>query len=598
MKASDYIAKRLAEAGVTSAYGYTGGAITHTVDSLGNLGIRFINFNHEQGAIFAASGASKADNRIRVLLATSGPGATNLLTGIAEAYFDSVPLLIITGQVNTYDFKWDKKCRQIGFQETDIVSIAKPITKYATLVSDPKMVVEELEKCIQIALSDRPGPVVLDIPMDVQRAEIDAPKHPHAQETHKKPELSRALLEEIAALIADAKRPLMLVGNGCKIADAKEELVRVAHALDVPVVVSLLGKGCFPEDDALFLGFIGSYGQRHANIALAHADVILVTGARLDSRQTGNKLGIFKGKRIIQVDIDPDEIGVKLDIVKPVPVDARQFLVEFHTLLRTKSSTTKHTAWRAMLRELQQRFTPFSELERAQANPFHYEVMQEISNRLAPDDIVCVDIGQVQMVAAQIFEMRAEQKFITSGGLAPMGYALPAAIGVALETGKRAISINGDGGMQINIQELNLIAKKRLPVVTFVFDNKALGMIKQFQDLYFGGRYYGTDESHEYYSCDFAQIAQAYGIPSITIHNGDTDWKEKIDGAMRSREPILVHLVLDYDTKVYPKLRFDRTLDNPEPELSKDEDAFIKKRLDATPSTSKMSSTDTPYYDG
>ena len=574
MKASDYIADFLKANGVNSVYGYIGGAITHVIDSLGNRGIEFLNFNHEQGAIFAASGASKADRKLRVLVATSGPGATNLITGIGEAYFDSVPLLVITGQVNTYDFKWERGCRQMGFQETDIVSIVKPITKYASLIKDAKDIPAILEKAVLTALEGRPGPVLLDIPLDMQRADIEP-----SPIVKLEPKTLNADIADVITVLRDlesAQRPLILVGNGCKISEAKEHLIEVVKRLHVPVVVSLLGKGAFPEDDEDFLGLIGAYGNRYANIALVNADTVLVLGARLDSRQTGNKLEIFKTKTIFQVDIDEEELCVKLPVTRPIHADVQDFLKKMVKELDRGESNNDHKEWRQKVRSLKDAFCPLSELSRAKENPFEYSVAQEISSLMGPDDAVCVDIGQIQMIAAQIMKVRDNQLFITSGGMAPMGYALPAAMGVAMETKRRVVSINGDGGMQINIQEMNLLARKGIQVLVVVLDNLSLGMIKQFQELYFESRFYGTDQGNNYYSCDFAKISEAYGVPSMTIRFPDEDWKIKIKEAFEHPWPLLLHVVMDYQTKVYPKLRFDRGLADPEPALSIEEEGLVK----------------------
>jgi acetolactate synthase-1/2/3 large subunit len=577
MKASDYIAEYLKANGIRSVYGYIGGAITHIIDSLGNAGVEFVNFNHEQGAIFAASGASKADNRLRVVVATSGPGATNFITGIAEAYFDSVPILVITGQVNTYEFKWEKKCRQLGFQETDIVSIVKPITKYSSFISVAETIPEELERAVKAALLGRPGPVLLDIPLDLQRADIAVPPI-------KRPDLpilssDRAAVTATIKDLALASRPIVLVGNGCKIRGSKELLVHVLERLRVPVVVSLLGKGAFPEDNELFLGFVGSYGNRYANIALAHADTVLVLGARLDSRQTGNVLAPFNNKKIIQVDVDPEELQTRLHVARPINAEVVDFLEKMKNELDKNEFTKDHRAWQTALSGLKEAFSPLSEIERANENPFEYIFTREISSLMGPNDAVVVDIGQVQMIAAQIMKVQDDQLFITSGGMAPMGYALPAAIGIALETGRKVVSINGDGGMQINIQEMNLLARKKAKVLLVVLDNLSLGMIKQFQELYFESRYYGTDESHNYYSCNFAKISEAYGVPAMTIRSTDKDWKEKLDVAFTMPWPLLLHVVLDYGTKVYPKLRFDRGLADPEPVLSQGDEHIISHLL-------------------
>ncbi|MBN1604425.1 MAG: thiamine pyrophosphate-binding protein [Chitinispirillaceae bacterium] len=566
IKVSDYIAEYLKSIGVNSAFGMTGGAITHTIDSLCRAGIKFFSFSHEQGAIFAASGATKSDNKIRVVLATSGPGATNLITGIGDAFFDSIPMLIITGQVNTYDFKWDKNCRQLGFQETDIVKIAAPITKMAKLVSSPELLPHDLVEAIKVAINGRPGPVLLDIPMDIQRALIKTEILEAPSIVSIPPGISD--VSWVMDALSKSFRPVILLGNGCKLADCKNDLDKFVNSIHIPVVVSILGKGCIDEHNQNYLGFIGSYGHRYANIALAQADLILAIGSRLDSRQTGNKKEVYSGKLVVQVDIDPAEVGNNIFIDKHIYSDAKTFFLTANSYLEEKTLQVNFTAWNNGLHKIRKNYSRQVEFLRAQANAFEYDVVQALSQEMASNTALCADIGQVQMIAAQELQITGEQQFITSGGMAPMGYSLSAAIGITLETDRPAICLCGDGGIQLSIQEFSILSRKKLPVLIVIMDNKSLGMIKQFQELYFEGRYYATDEDHGYYSPDFQKIAMAYNIPAMHISNSEEDWREKIAFAFTQSWPYVIHISLNYETKVYPKLRFDTTIDNPEPPLT------------------------------
>jgi len=578
VKVSDFIAKFLKDCGVHYVYGCIGGAAAHLVDSIFREGIRFIHCYHEQAAAFSASASAKYSGTLKVAMATSGPGATNLITGIADAYFDSSPVLFITGQVNTYDFKYQRPIRQYGFQETDIVNIIRPITKYTVLLDRVDMVEEEMTKAVRIALSGRPGPVLVDIPMDIQRGDI-LPKGIKrvGSGDEKHVGIRRKDLEELREAIESSKRPLILAGGGCRVSKAKESLVSLVETLSVPVVVSLLGKDSFPNDHRLFAGFIGAYGNRYGNIAMAKSDLLLVLGSRLDSRQTGNVLAPFCEKRIFQIDLEPDETDRRFLNRKYIVSDVRNFIEQFADFVDVKRLNTARADWVAYIKRLKRIFTPSSEPKRAKIKIFHYSVMEEISRNLSSEDVVCVDIGQNQMLAAQVLEIKRQQRFITSGGMAPMGYALPAGISIAIENSRRVVIIAGDGGMQLNIHELNTVGKLCLPIVIFVFNNRSLGMLKQFQDLYFGSRYCDTDESSGYYSPNFVEIARAYGIKALRIDRMTPNWKKTITKVLHqdTKFPILIQIDFDYSTHIYPKLEYDKPLDKPDPKLTKEEEKRV-----------------------
>lgn len=575
MKVSDFIIQYLKRAGVRYIYGCIGGAVTHLVDSIcKEPGIEFIHCYHEQAAAFAASASSKFSGDLSVALATSGPGATNFITGIADAYFDSAPVLFLSGQVNTFDFKYERAVRQFGFQETDIVNIVRPITKYSILLDKCEDVEEELGKAVGIALSGRPGPVYVDIPMDIQRGEIEF-KFDHAgsySEPGQQITINEKDMVEISQYISDSRRPLILAGGGCRVSGADKILLEVAEKLKIPVVVSLMGKDSFPHDHPLFSGFIGAYGNRFGNIAMAECDLLLVLGSRLDSRQIGNVVTPFTGKKIIQVDIDANEIGQRLQPLKHLICDAKVFLSQLCSYPESNDDG-RVAPWLSFILELKKLFPPVSEMRRGAQESFHYEVMQEISANMGTDDVVCVDVGQNQMLAAQVLEIRGGQRFINSGGMAPMGYSLPASVPIALEYGKRTVVVTGDGGMQMNIQELSSISKHKLPVIIIVLNNKSLGMIKQFQEMYFEGRYCAVDENSGYQSVDFAEIAKAYGIDSRLIDRNTKRWKDVIAEAFKSNGlPLLIQVDLDYQTYIFPKLEFDKAIDRPEPKLSATEE--------------------------
>ena len=588
MKVSDYIAEYLKSVGIKYIYGCIGGAATHLVDSIfkKEYGINFIHCYHEQAAAFSASASAKHSGNIKAALATSGPGATNLITGIADAYFDSAPVLFITGQVNTYDFKYQRPVRQYGFQETDIVNIVKPITKYSVLLDKVDKVEDELTKAVKIALNGRPGPVLLDIPMDIQRGDI-FPKNPNfgtkLTDINNFTNINKKDIQEVYCLLENSKRPLVLVGGGCRISKANNELLSLVEKLSLPVVVSLMGKDCFPHNHPLFAGFIGAYGNRYGNIVLSKSDVLLVLGSRLDSRQIGNILDSFNTKKIIQIDIDKIEIGQRLLTKTSIVSDVKNFITQFNSFLNGKNHKFKNNSnWIRFIKELKNIFYPLSEPFRAGVEDFHYRIMDEISKNLSSEDIVCVDVGQNQVLAAQVLEIKEKQRFINSGGMAPMGYALPAGIAISLENKKRTIVIVGDGGMQINIQELNTVANRKLPMIIFVFNNKSLGMIKQFQHLYFNDHYCDTDEHCGYHSINFVQVAKAYGVSSLNINENMVDWREKIQSILNSpiKLPLLVQINMDYQTYIYPKLEYNKPIDIPDPQITKKEEMIINNLME------------------
>lgn len=580
MKVSGYIIKFLETMNVRYVYGYIGGSVTHLFDSLSKSHkIEFVQCYHEQAAALGASASAKLSGNLSVAFATSGPGATNLITGIADAYFDSSPVLFITGQVNTYDFKYDLEVRQKGFQETDIVRIVKPITKYSVLVDDPRNVESELKKAVSIALTGRKGPVLLDLPMDIQRQMIQVSSSSFALDAQP----IGCLLEdkdidEILSAISSSRLPVILAGGGCSTSDSRHELLEFAETANIPVVVSLMGKDAFPNDHRLFGGFIGAYGNRYGNILLAKSDLLIVLGSRLDSRQIGNEISPFLNKRIIRIDIDKNEIeSSRLKYRTTLVCDVKQFLKRMNlTMEREKVVFPKNEERILNIQRLKERFDPVSEMRRAHEEDWHYRVMRGISDNLSDDDIVCVDVGQNQMLAAQVLSIRGKQRFINSGGMAPMGYALPAAVALSIETKKGVVVIAGDGGTQINIQELNNVASRRLPITIFVFNNKSLGMIKQFQKMYFNANYFATDEKSGYSSCNFAEIARAYGIGAIQIHQNENAIPEVAKILQEPRMPLLVEFVMNYESYVYPKLEYSKPIDEIGPPLDDEEKKFLE----------------------
>jgi acetolactate synthase-1/2/3 large subunit len=563
VKVSRVIADQLVAHGVQRVYEMCGGMITHLLDALQERGdIEVVSMHHEQAAGFAAEGGARMTGVPGVAMATSGPGATNLITAVGSCYFDSVPVVFITGQVNRDELRSRSAMRQMGFQETDVVSMVRGITKDARLLDDPEGVPQAVAEAFATARSGRPGPVLLDIPMDVQRAEVAGPVPPRGVTS-----LSAPSPEDIAAVVralADAERPVMLVGGGARIAGAGDAVREIAHLLDIPVVNSLMGADLLPAEDSLRVGLIGTYGNRWANLALGRADLVLVIGSRLDVRQTGaDAVGFAAGKHVIQVEIDEAEMDGRVPLGLAVRADAGLFCAALAEAIRAARLRTSRPRWVGEIHELMERFP--DELELADiggVNPARF--MHELSVAAVDASAFVTDVGQNQMWAAQSLHLHEGQRLLTSGGMGSMGFALPAAIGAALAVpGRPVVAIAGDGGMQVNIQELETVVRLRAPVKTVVLDNRSLGMVRQFQDELFEGRHQSTVRG--YGAPDFAAVAEAYGMRSRSVEEAP-EVPEALDWLMADpRTPALLHVRLADDTRVRPKVCFQSPIYEMEP---------------------------------
>ena len=572
VKASDYIVSFIESKGVDVVFGYIGGMITHLVDSIDkNPRVAFVQTYHEQTAAIAAEGYAKDRANFGVAIATSGPGATNLMTGIADAFFDSIPVLFITGQVNTYEYKYDKPIRQQGFQEIPVCEIVRPITKYTTMVDDPTRLKYELTKALHIAMSGRKGPVLLDIPMDVQRTEIDPDAMVDFEPDDETAAADVGWRSEIVELIEGSRRPMVLVGGGCSSPAARALADRFLDASGIPMVTSLMGRGLLDENRPNYLGMIGSYGNRSANMGLARSDLLLVLGSRLDTRQTGAMLsGFMPNGTIVHVDLDPAELeSHRLSNRVKVALPVEDFLrgLEAGGPLEFRD----YGDWNNALAEIKARYNQTEEVKRFVENKAPYAFMQWLNGLLDEDDVVCVDIGQNQMWAAQTLTLGKGQSFVTSGGLAPMGFALPAAVGCAFSNAERTVySINGDGGFHMATQSLMLISQYDLPVKVFVFNNHSLGMITQFQHLYFSDRMAGTTADGGYLVPDIGQLAGAYGLEYRRLCRGDLD-DPAVRADVQSLRNCVVEMVIDGATTVSPKLEYNQPIDRPSPLLPEEE---------------------------
>lgn len=570
MKLSDYIIDFLVLEGVTHVFEVCGGALAHLLDSLyERKDISTVSMHHEMAAAIAAEGYSRVSKSIGVAMATSGPGATNLITGIGSCFFDSIPCLFITGQVNTYEYKFDKPTRQIGFQETGIVDIVGPIAKKAEFVMDDSNIKYCLEEAIHMAKSGRPGPVLLDIPLNIQRAAIDPgsiisfyKNYPEALN-----KIDNTIIEQVAELIRSSLRPVILAGGGVRSSGGQDELLRFAHKTGIPVVVSLMGLDAFPHDDPLFVGMIGTYGNRYANLAIANSDLVLAFGTRLDTRQTGTKPETFaRAAKIVHVDIDSSELNNKINVAYPIKADIKNYLSKLNEL-DIEYDKPRIDTWRETIRRYKDRYPSFCMPTSDAIDPNYF--MHKLSQFLPDDVIVCVDVGQNQMWSAQSLDIKSSQRFLTQGGMASMGCALPMAIGASFaKPGKPIIAITGDGGFQLNIQELQTVYHHNLPIKIILLNNSCYGMVRQFQEQYFDSKYQSTVIG--YSNPDFQKVVRAYEIPSAKI-SGINEIASALEMLFSDMQPRFLEIIIDRDFKVIPKLSVNRPVEDQEPLLSRDE---------------------------
>lgn len=573
MKLSDFIIDFFENKGVSFIFGYIGGAITHLVDSIDkNKNVTYIQTYHEQTAAIAAEGYARETNNFGVAIATSGPGATNLITGIADAYFDSVPVIFITGQVNTYEFKYDKPIRQQGFQEMDIIRIVKSITKYAKLLDKPDEIRVELEKAYYIATTGRPGPVLFDIPMNIQRADID-PYKLKKYENRGKSIPVNLYSKVIYQTIISAKRPLVLLGSGIKSLrkDIKVEFEKFLEETKIPVICSLMGKGSVDETRVNFVGMVGSYGNRSANICIEGSDLLIVLGSRLDTRQTGAKYEQFMGNgKIIHVDIDENELNYhRIDNKINLNINVDAFIGDYF-LVEERLSVNR--SWIKYIEELKNSYNQNREIERFVINKSPYRLIQKVNELALDDDLFVADIGQNQMWSAQTLLIRGGQDFFTSGGHAPMGFSLPFSIGLTVgNKSRRIFSISGDGGFHISIHGLMLVSQYELPIKIIVINNESLGMITQFQGLYFDQNMVGTTKKKGYLVPKIKEIAKAYSLDYYQLFESDLKNGKLMAEIFKGRKPCIIEYCTEGLTTVSPKLEYDSPIYDSSPKLDRKE---------------------------
>ncbi len=547
LKGAENVLRCMRAEGVDLVFGYPGGAIMPLYDALEGSGIRHVLTRHEQGAAFAAEGYARVTGKVGVAIATSGPGATNLVTGIADAKMDSVPLVCITGQVRTPMIGTD------AFQETDVFGVTLSLTKWSRLVRTIDEIPEVIAEGFHWARSGRPGPVVIDIPTDLLKAkkEFSGPGKftPHARTADAKAE--GAFSDTIVALLQGCTRPVALVGAGAKLSGAIPELRRLLDDLKIPTFATVHGLGAVPPEAPYYLGMVGMHGTRAANMALHETDLLLVFGARLDDRVTGDPTQFAPHAKIIHFEIDPAQLDRVRACEVPVIGNLADTIPAFHTELRGVP-LPDWSRWRGVA----------CGRERAEHDPRGLaqptmRFLDELFSRLPADSVVIADVGQHQMWAAQRYRSSSPRGFITSGGLGAMGFALPAAIGAQLAKPETCIlCVSGDGGFQMNIQELATVHRLGLPIKMVIVDNKYLGMVRQWQQLFYERNYAETDLSD---NPDFVEIAKAYKIHGWRLNEAamaeypvSTETGDLIENFLRSRQPELLVFDCHPEANVYP----------------------------------------------
>lgn len=572
MKLTDYIVAFLEKKGIHDFFGYQGTMIAHLVDSIEkNPGTNNHSCYNEQGASFAACGYAQSKDACACAYATSGPGAVNLLSGVANAYFDSLPVVFITGQLNTYEYSGIEGLRQQGFQEIDIVAMAKPVTKYCVQIREPEDIVKELNKAYHIAVTGRKGPVLIDLPMNIQRSEVENPVYDMEFEAEKDDE---ALNELAAAAVEEAlgraKRPVIMMGHGVDSKESQAALLSFAEKYQIPVITSVLAKSVVPYDHPMNFGCIGgAYGHRYANmIANAKADLLLCFGISLCTRQIGVKVHEFaKGAEIIRIDID--KYNLQRDIHENA-VHEQKFCVNTSVVIeRLKKMkvevSSNRQEWVAVCDQIKQNLQAVDE-----NTPERYpnRMLAALSDCLKDTSAIAVDVGQHMVWSYQSFKNRKGQVMLFSGGHGAMGYALPAAIGAYYATGKPVACICGDGAFQMNIQELQWVKRENIPVKMIVMNNGALGMIRHLQRDYFECLFAGTSDGCGFSSCDFYRVAQAYGIEAERVQCEDA--AKSAAEFLKGDGPRLLEITLEHGTFAYPKTCLGEPIHNQQPYAPKE----------------------------
>lgn len=576
MKLSDYVASFLAKHGIKYVFVITGGASAHLIDSIAKTRrIKYICPQHEQAAAMAADAYARVTGSLGAAISTSGPGATNMLTGVCCSFYDSIPTLYITGQVSTFRSKGNIGVRQLGFQETDVIAIFKPITKYAVKIEDSQLIRYELEKAVSIARSGRPGPVLIDIPDNLQRADVKPrllkPFVP--KEDIKNLRGADVKIDKCIELIRRAKRPVIILGWGVYLAGAQKEAVRIVEKFGFPVAPTWAMMYLLSNRHPQLIGSFGTHGTRYGNFAVQNADLILAIGARLDTRQAGSPHSTFaRGAKKIVVDIDDcelkkfEKLEMKIDL--KINLDAKDFLQRLNKKI-TGIQLPDILAWLKKIAEWKERFPICREeyFKEKGVNP--YVFIKILSGEMCRGDVIFSDTGCSVAWLAQAFEFKKGQRSFSAFNNTPMGYALPASIGASFAISKKpVICITGDGGLQINIQELATIIRHNLSIKIFLFNNHGYSMIRQTQDQWFCSQYEASTVESGLAFPDFIKVAKAYGYKTVNISRAK-DMNKGIRQVLRSSGPVFCNIEVRPEHRVIPQVKFGRAIEDGEPLLNR-----------------------------
>lgn len=549
---SEILIDALVEQGVDTIFGYPGGAVLNIYDALykNSDRIHHILTAHEQGAAHAADGYARSTGKVGVCLATSGPGATNLVTGIATAYMDSIPMVAITGNVGTSLIGRD------SFQEVYIAGITMPITKHNFVVRHVEELADTVREAFRIAQSGRPGPVLIDIPKDVTAATTEfIPKS--RVEVHETYDISEEQLKTVADMIGKAERPFIYYGGGVEISDAGSELLALMRKAEIPSAHTMMAIGCVPDDDELSLGMIGMHGTVSADWAVERSDLLICIGARFSDRVATNTGHFAPGARIIHVDIDAAEINKNIETTYSVVSDAKTFLQKILPYIKEK----RHAAWLAQINEWRAKLDYHAKDDNSVIHP--HQLLRTVAEETPEDTIIATDVGQHQLWSAQYNGRRHPRQFLTSGGLGTMGFGYGAAIGAQIAfPGRTVVHITGDGSFHMNLNEICTAVSYRLPIITVIMNNRVLGNVRQWQTMFYGSRYSQTDPHRK---TDYVKLADAFGAVGYRVSN-IAELREALRKALRKAQqsdgPVLIDCQIDKDERVLPMIPAGGTIDD------------------------------------
>jgi len=541
MNGAQILVESLLKEGVDAIFGYPGGSVIPIFDRLYDEPMKFILTRHEQGAAHAADGYSRSTGRVGVCLATSGPGATNLTTGIATAYMDSIPMVALTGQVKTFLIGND------AFQEADVIGITRSISKHNFLVKDISELARTVKEAFYIARTGRPGPVVVDIPVDVQiqDAEFNYPQRVDMRSYRPTLFGHAGQIKKALKMIYRAKQPVIIAGGGVISAGAHRELLAFAEKINTPVTATLMGLGGFPGTHPLFLGYPGMHGTVYANMAITESDLLISVGCRFDDRVTGRLDGFAPQAKIIHIDIDPTSISKNIKVDVPIVGDAKNILGQLIEEVNKKELPSL-SAWQKHLKELKKKHPLRFRKGQGKIKPQH--VVEEVYKQTKGKAIIATEVGQNQMWAAQFYKFDYPRCILTSGGLGTMGYGFPAAIGAKVANpDKEVIDIAGDGSIQMNIQELATVKAYDIGVKVVILNNNFLGMVRQWQELFYNRRYAATHLENP----DFVKIAKGFGVKGIRVKK-ESELKKAVKEIIASRGPVLADFWVAEEENVFP----------------------------------------------